>query len=404
MRIGSRSKSRRAGVLLHCLLLGAGTVGALVVPAVQARPASGEEQARAATAPGAQHRPRRHLGAAAPTPTPTPTPTEPPSTTLTRTDLANGFFLAFGKVGGSSPTFESMLSTVLTTGIPALIDIAVNARPATRSVIPNGVRLNYGAGVVTNKGTFQGIMDVTHSDVVIDGNRVDGSYEIGTAGFAMNGKPLPFDYISGRFQTELTSASSVEGLVTVSGYNLDTRDNVNGKAIFDTAECAKYPIGGGATFVVGGKVRTVAFNRRCDGTWDDSGDLRYGSFQEHYSGCSGGGGEPTIYLMARDGQLYLDSSCPASYTDDHTITGTVTPSDVTLNFETRDRALTVVTGTFSGHDSNPSPIWGGANYRGTLTYTLTERNPDGTVKCTKSGSSEEVLLLYSFPVSYCFVL
>ncbi len=50
-----------------------------------------------------------------------------------------------------------------------------------------------------------------------------------------------------------------------------------------------------------------------------------------------------------------------------------------------------------------SPTLGGGRYFGTMTCTLTEYNTNGTVKCSKTGTSQVILLIYSYPVSYCSI-
>jgi hypothetical protein len=215
--------------------------------------------------------PAQTLPRSSTTPTPTPTPTPPTGGgTITSGDTATGIFGGLTKIGtGNTPSLPSMVSTALTTGIPALIDIAVGSHPATVTKTSNGMKLNYGTGYTSPKGTFTGAIDITYSNVTTSGNTISGSYTVTPKSFTKNGQALPFSLITGTANATLTSANQAKGTATVEATDAANPSllGAKGTVTFDTSRCSKYPISGSIYVKELGKLITYSFTPTCDNTY-----------------------------------------------------------------------------------------------------------------------------------------
>lgn len=194
-----------------------------------------------------------------------------------------------GRFGTSSPSLDSLVSTALTTGIPALADMAVAGDPASRSHIPNGVRWDYGSGYTTSQGTFTGTVDLTYSNVQTSGNTISAQFNVQSTNFTKNGEVRPFDHATGTVSAQQGADGKTTGTVTLDGGGTITAGSgdditdaafpVTGTMQFDTARCAKYPIGGSVTMDYSALMEqpanvttgTIAFDGSCDGTFQWTG-------------------------------------------------------------------------------------------------------------------------------------
>jgi hypothetical protein len=227
-----------------------------------------------------------------PTPTPTPTGQVPtPLPVVAPSSITNAVLSTMGLIGTKSPSLDSLVSTALTTGVPALVNMAVNYSPSVRSALPNGVRWNFGSGTTNPHGTYTGTIDVTYSNVQINGNAISGQYNVQTTNFTKNGAVRPYDHVSGSVNAQQSSNGKTTGTVTLNGGGTVTYSNgstvtsaaipLTGSVQFDTSRCAKYPIGGTITTdystLFEQPANTVAgsttFNGACDGTYQYTGPV-----------------------------------------------------------------------------------------------------------------------------------
>lgn len=348
------------------------------------------------------------VSAPATTATPTPTPTTPPVTSLSGVDTLTAILGNLSRTGSADPSLDSLVGTLLTSGPSGVVDLAVAARPGLCSNLGNGLRISYGAGYTATSGAqVKGTATVTYSGVQTSGSSVSGNYAVTTSGVTVNAKAHPITSASGTFTVSQQPSGKVLGDVTVNGTGPGGA-SASGSAHFDTTQCARYPISGSLTLSVGGKARTYTFDTKCRGSFSVSGNVQYGTFQIYPKNCQGQSSlEPFMALMVDEGQLYVDPNCGAESNvgaRDNVISGTLTAKNVSLSFAVHPGVTPYrIVGTFQGTNTNTVPEWGG-RYTGTTTYTFTELNPDGSVKCSRSDTDTTNTLFTFAPstdVSYC---
>ena len=163
---------------------------------------------------------------ARPTPTATPTgqvPTPPP--VVAPSSGIRGILATMGLIGTKSPSIDSLVSTALTTGVPALVNMAVNYSPSTRTSLRERVRWNFGNGTTNAHGTYTGTIDLTYSNLLINGNSGSAQYNVQTTNFTKNGAVRPFDHVSGTVSVQQGSSGKTTGTVTLNGGGTVTYTN-----------------------------------------------------------------------------------------------------------------------------------------------------------------------------------
>jgi hypothetical protein len=324
------------------------------------------------------------------------------ATTIGGIEEGVSIFHGLGKVGGTVPSVETLVSTAITSGLNAVVDVAVQAHPTICMHVPNGLLINYGPGYTSKAGNLlTGSIAITYSDVSINGNTILASYAITNAS-TKNGRSFPITNTSGTLTATQQPSGKVVGDVTVTGAG--TNASVSGTAHFDTSQCSKYPISGTVTLIVGSQTTTITFNNTCDGTFGYTSDgLLYYTFEDMNFQ------NDWFYAMIDDGgRLLLDPGCSSmSYAADEppsvvsvvgTVSGRPDPNGfngaLTAHFTLREvRGDSYIDVSFTGTGTGlglPNAFY---FQDPATTWALTQHKPDGTVVTLKSGSSWEVLVM-----------
>lgn len=305
-----------------------------------------------------------------PTPTATRTPTGPtPTMTATPTATApivvspgammSDVTSSLGRIGTTSPSLDSLVSTALTTGVPALIDLAVAGNPVSRSRIPNGVRWTFGNGYTDAKGTHTGTVDLTYSNVQVSGNTINAQFTAGSTSYTKNGVKRPYDHATGTINAQqgsngkTTATIALDGggtIVTAEGESIPLP--LTGSVQFDTARCTKYPIGGTINTDYSALLEqpassttgSMTFNASCDGTFQFTGPAYALAFPPEIAPSSGpcslglfGGMWGDIIVVKWTGAAF-QATGNRTQTDDHgivnvyqtTMQGTVSADGTTV--------------------------------------------------------------------------
>ena len=378
---------RHPRVVLRLVLLAAGGAALLALPPVRAHEAAGGgvEEPVAAENVGRTHRPWRHLGTAPPTPTPTPAPD------LGVVETTNLVFTnVLPLVGGSLPAVETFVSTALSSGLDPLLAGLAAEDPDTRSTIPGGIALDFGAGTEEPLGTLAGGITATYSDFVTAGDSLSFNGEIVTSSFTING--LAYPITNGATTVNATRRSEDDTVtmdITLSGTGPGGA-TTSGTIKVDTAQCKKYPIGGSITTTKGANSARITFNDNCNGTFAfflrGAKDYR---FNLAYYNCYyyfGSWYDWTLWLVGENGRLAIDNS------DDEPVnmllSGSVSDTEVHITYKSTCRTPGCMTdvslyGSFDGHYWKDEPKSGYTlrYYIGTLTSAYVKYNEDGSVYC-----------------------
>ena len=373
-----------------------------LIPAAKL-PAGSNPPTPTPTVPGPTSTPTRTPGGPTPTPTvpgPTPTatptgqvPTPPP--VVAPSSGIRGILATMGLIGTKSPSIDSLVSTALTTGVPALVNMAVNYSPSTRTSLGNGVRWNFGNGTTNAHGTYTGTIDLTYSNLLINGNSGSAQYNVQTTNFTKNGAVRPFDHVSGTVSVQQGSSGKTTGTVTLNGGGTVTYTNgskvtsaaisATGSVQFDTSRCAQYPVGGAITtdystlFQQPANTVTgsMTFNGSCDGTFQYTGPLEVILFPPvvESAGCETGllGDMWGEFATVTWSGTSFQGSVNRTTTDS---SGTVTVDQTTLQGSVSADGKTVLSLHADSHTKSTYPAGsgncpgGGCTYERWLSVTL----------------------------------
>jgi hypothetical protein len=350
-----RERTRGAGAWLRLLLglpLAAAAVAFLAgLPGAGSRPSDARSLAcagafaEAAASSGDQI--ARHLRPARPaTPTPTPSPTPSPTPTpvpsgpvLETFEVGAAIFVVLGQAGTYDiPTIEGIVQTVQAAGIDPIISTLAGTFPSIVTPVANGMKIDFGTGfTVGNGNVLAGSATVTFSNLVSSADQVSFDCSASFAGFRRNGALLPLDTASGSVNVTV-SGGHVVGDLTATGAGAEPRGAVSGAASahVDTAKCAKYPTSGSVGVTVAGQTKTIAFNNKCDGTFDyDSPFAQVWQVDMPWPDCysnppSIGSGWYSPYVVAENGRLAVK---PVAGLNTPSGSGWYTGSDAHLDLE-----------------------------------------------------------------------
>jgi len=347
---------------------------------------------------------RKVAGGTSPTPTPTTLPagTRPLGTIETANDI-----IAILGAGGSGgfPTIEQVVRDVQQDGIEAVLNDLVTNKPNLVSRVPSGIRVSYGSGYRTQQGDLlTGTVTATYSNLSVTSSRVTGNYAATFSNFTKNDGYATIQTVSGAVDLNVTAAGKVSGSVTIDGSGSSPvgATTISGTVQVNTSTCAKYPIGGTVTIRRGSETKTITFTQSCDGSFQFTGPaLDHAYFELRPRTCDGAGYAPwgvKIGLAADSGALTVDPKCLYNTgIRDHRASGTLTGTSATLHFRSWIGNEYFYQGTFQGTSTN------GVYYRGNATYTVTEYNSNGTVRCTSQlfTAPTNDVWLNKLPYSYC---
>ncbi len=348
--------------------------------------------------------PQRITGSAPPTPT--PTPVSVPMSLLATTTMAFDRLRLAGT--GGRPTVEQTILDLQTKGLDGFINSQVQRWPTILTKITNGVQASYGSGTTLSDGTvLKGSATGTTTDAVITSTKVQGTVNVSLGNLTVNdaGVLIPVKTVTVNLTTD--SQHHASGTIAVSGSSQTAQGpaTISGSVQVNTAQCARYPVGGSVSVTHDGTTKTIVFNNRCDGSFGYQGALEYAKFDTNFMKCDGSGyGYHFTVALARDGNvLVVDPTCGGASnlgSRDHRVTGNISATAVTLHFRSwyGDHYYQ---GTFTGTSTN------GVVYTGVATYTVTAYNvshdPTSGVRCQSQvfTSQPNDFSLWVLPSSYC---
>jgi hypothetical protein len=322
---------------------------------------------------------------------PRPSPTPAPSGDLGVIETTNLVFTnVLPLLGTSLPPVETLVATVLASGLDPVLAAIAAEDPATRTATANGIALDFGEGTQEPVGTLAGRIDASYSGLSATASGFTFSGAITSTNFTINGLKYPITSIA----TQVTASKRDDGTatmdLTLSGTGPEGA-TASGTVKADTAKCKKYPVGGSILTTVGPYSARIVFNDRCNGTFgfNVTGSRQF-RFNPAYYNCYYYGGSwytwGTLWLVGEKGRLALDNSDDEPY--NMTLEGSADDSEVHITFKSLCRraacdTLSSVSGTFDGHFWKAESS-SGITYRryvGTLTSTYLRYNADGSVYC-----------------------
>ncbi|HHQ48320.1 MAG TPA: hypothetical protein ENK19_05490, partial [Acidobacteria bacterium] len=121
--------------------------------------------------------------------------------------VADAVFGALGRIGtGTKPSIVETVTSILQTGVDALLDQAVAANPGTVSRIPNGIEANFGNHFVASDGSvLSGRMRWVYRNLNRTSDHVSLDFTASEDNLVWNGQYAEFGTVTGSAEAKLSS-------------------------------------------------------------------------------------------------------------------------------------------------------------------------------------------------------
>ena len=227
------------------------------------------------------------------------------------TDIFNGL----GKLGtGNIPSLEQIVHTVQSSGVDALNATLAARYPTIVTIIPNGIKANFGTGTtLPNGNVLKGSATATYSNLVRTSSKVSLNFAASSTNLTKNGALLPLTSATGSVNINVDASGHLIGDTSVNAQGSTSQGpvSVSGNAHVDTTKCKNYPVSGSVSVTDNGITKTISFNDKCDGTFGyDSGSAQIWQLDMPWPDCvmnpqhpGIGSGWSSPLVMAENGHL-----------------------------------------------------------------------------------------------------